>query len=113
VRRPRSPAGRASAASDHAGQDHHPLRPGHLDQLNDALLAKANEHKLVKLDKLRADTTVVEANVAYPTESGLLAHAVTLLVTLVARVHTAGGATRTTVRDRRRAAIAPGRSPRS
>lgn len=75
-----------------------------MDQLNDALLAKANEHKLVKLDKLRADTTVVEANVAYPTDSGLLAHAVTLLVTLVARVHTAGGATRTKVRDRRRAA---------
>lgn len=73
-------------------------------QLNDALLAKAHDHKLLRLDRLRADTTVVEANVAYPTDSGLLAHAITLLVTLVARVHAAGGATRTKVRDRRRAA---------
>jgi len=75
-----------------------------VNELNDALLAKAHEHKVVKLDRVRADTTVVEANVAYPTDSGLLAHAVTLLVRLVARVHAAGGATRTTVRDRRRAA---------
>jgi transposase, IS5 family len=81
-----------------------------VEALNDALLAKAAEHKLVRLDKVRADTTVVAANVAYPTDSGLLAHAITLLVTLVARIHTAGGATRTRVRDRRRAA---GRRARS
>ena len=78
--------------------------------LNDALLDKASDAKLVKLDRVRADTTVVEANVAYPTDSGLLAHAISLLVTLVARVHAAGGATRTKVRDRRRAA---GRRARS
>jgi IS5 family transposase len=41
--------------------------------LNEALLAKAAEAKLVRVDKVRADTTVVEANVAYPTNSGLLA----------------------------------------
>ena len=44
--------------------------------LNDALLAKAAEHKLLRTDKVRADTTVVEAAVAYPTDSGLLAKAV-------------------------------------
>ena len=43
--------------------------------LNDALLAKAAEHKLLRTDKVRADTTVVEAAVAYPTDSGLLAKA--------------------------------------
>jgi transposase, IS5 family len=79
-------------------------------ELNDALLAKANGHKLVRLDKVRADTTVVEANVGYPTDSGLLAHAITLIVTLVARIHAGGAATRTSVRDRRRAA---GRRARS
>src|SRR5271155_3393705 len=42
-------------------------------QLNEALLKKANAEKLVKLDKVRADTTVVPGNVAYPTDSGLLA----------------------------------------
>jgi len=40
--------------------------------LNDELLAKANEQKLVRSGKVRADTTVVSANVKYPTDSGLL-----------------------------------------
>ncbi|MDE3204465.1 MAG: transposase [Acidobacteriota bacterium] len=35
-----------------------------IDELNEALLAKAAESKLVRLDRARADTTVVEANVA-------------------------------------------------
>jgi transposase, IS5 family len=47
---------------------------------------------------------VVEANVAYPTDSGLLAKAVGRLNRLVERIHAAGGATRTKMRDRRRAA---------
>jgi IS5 family transposase len=38
-----------------------------VDELNEALVAKAHEHKLVRLGKIRADTTVVEANVDYPT----------------------------------------------
>lgn len=38
--------------------------------LNQALLAKAVDAKLVKTDKVRADTTVVEADVSYPTDSG-------------------------------------------
>lgn len=46
----------------------------------------------MKLDKVRADTTVVEANVAYPTDSGLLVRAITLIVVLVARIHAAGAA---------------------
>ena len=38
--------------------------------LNEALLAKAAAAKLLRTDKVRADTTVVEAAVAYPTDSG-------------------------------------------
>jgi transposase, IS5 family len=45
-------------------------RQAAVDELNDALLGKAHERKLIRLDKVRADTTVVEANVAYPTDSG-------------------------------------------
>jgi transposase, IS5 family len=78
--------------------------PETIAALNTALLAKADAAKLVRLDKVRADTTVVAANVAYPTDSGLLTRAITLIVTLVAVIHGAGGATRTTIRDRRRAA---------
>jgi transposase, IS5 family len=78
--------------------------PQTVQQLNDQLLAKANEAKLLRLGKVRADTTVVEANVGYPTDSGLLATAVTKIARLVQRAKAAGGATRTSYRDRSRAA---------
>ena len=81
-----------------------------IEQLNAALLAKAVAAKVVKTDKVRADTTVVPANVAYPTDSGLLVRAIVAIMTLVARVHAGGAASRTKVRDRRRAA---GRRARS
>lgn len=73
-------------------------------QLNEVLLAKAVEAKLVKTGKVRADTTVVPANVEYPTDSGLLAKAIGKMCRIVRRVKDAGGATRTAFRDRRRAA---------
>ncbi len=38
-----------------------------VDGLNEALLAKAVEAKVLKTNRVRADTTVIEANVAYPT----------------------------------------------
>jgi IS5 family transposase len=44
--------------------------------LNEALLTKAAEAKLLRTNRVRADTTVVEADVAYPTDAGLLAKAV-------------------------------------
>jgi transposase, IS5 family len=72
--------------------------------LNEALWAKAVQAKLLRTARLRADTTVVPANVAYPTDSGLLAKAVGKLVRAARRVQAAGGATGTVMRDRRRAA---------
>jgi transposase, IS5 family len=72
--------------------------------LNEALLAKAAGAKLLRTARLRADTTVIGANVAYPTDSGLLAKAVGKMARTVRRVQAAGGATRTRARDRRRAA---------
>ncbi|GFG82907.1 hypothetical protein MPRG_61830 (plasmid) [Mycobacterium paragordonae] len=59
--------------------------------LNEALLAKAADAKLLRTDKVRADTTVVEAAVAYPTDSGLLAKAVTTIARTITRIHNAGG----------------------
>lgn len=72
--------------------------------LNEALLAKAAAAKLVRTDRVRADTTVVEAAVAYPTDSGLLAKAVGGIAKTVTRIQAAGGATRTRARDRSRSA---------
>jgi IS5 family transposase len=72
--------------------------------LNEALLERADAAKLVKTGKVRADTTVVSANIEYPTDSGLLAHAVTAIGKLVGRIKAAGGATRTVFRDASEAA---------
>ena len=83
---------------------------GAVEELNDALLAKAAERKVLRTHRVRADTTVVEADVEYPTDSGLLAKAVGRIGRQVKRVQAAGGATRTRVRDRSRAA---GRKVRS
>jgi IS5 family transposase len=72
--------------------------------LNETLLAKASERKLLRTSRLRADTTVVPANLAYPTDSGLLAKAVRRIAATGRRIQAAGGAARTRVRDRSRAA---------
>jgi IS5 family transposase len=72
--------------------------------LNEALLAKAADQKLLRTARVRADTTVIPANVAYPTDSGLLARAVRRIAATGRRIQAAGGATRTRVRDRSRAA---------
>lgn len=72
--------------------------------LNEALLARAAGAKLLRTARVRADTTVISANVAYPTDSGLLAKAVGKMARAVRRVQAAGGAARTRAVDRRRAA---------
>ena len=72
--------------------------------LNEALLAKAAGAKLLRTARVRADTTVIGANVAYPADPGLLAKAVGKLVRTACRVRGAGGAAGTAMADRRRAA---------
>jgi len=75
-----------------------------VDGCNEALLAKAAEAKLLRSSRLRADTTVVPANVAYPTDSGLLAKAVRRIAVTGRRIQAAGGARRSRLRDRSRSA---------
>jgi transposase, IS5 family len=75
-----------------------------VDGLNETLLAKAAEQKLLRTNRLRVDTTVVPANVCYPTDSGLLAKAVRRLAMTGKRIRAAGGAIRTKIADRSRSA---------
>jgi IS5 family transposase len=75
-----------------------------VEGLNEALLAKAAEAKLLRTNRLKVNTTVVPANVAYPADSGLLAKAVRRIATTGRRIQAAGGAVRTKVRDRSRSA---------
>jgi IS5 family transposase len=78
--------------------------PEIVEDLNQALLERAVSDKLLRSRRLRVDTTVVEADVRYPTDSGLCAHAVSRLKRAVDRVKKAGLAPRTRFRDRRRSA---------
>jgi IS5 family transposase len=78
--------------------------PEVVEQLNSALLGKLADDKLLRGRKLRVDTTVVEADIDYPTDADLLEHAVRKLGGLVRRVKGRGAASRTRFRDRGRAA---------
>jgi transposase, IS5 family len=78
--------------------------PAAVQGLNEAVLAKATEAKLLRTNRVRVDTTVVPSNVAYPTDSGLLARAIRRIAVIQTRIRAAGGATRTRVRDRSRTA---------
>jgi len=73
-----------------------------VESLNEALLAKAAGEKVLKTNRLRADTTVVPANVAYPTDSGLLAKGVAKMAKAIRALKDKGLATRTESRDRTR-----------
>ncbi|HEX9547534.1 MAG TPA: transposase, partial [Acidimicrobiales bacterium] len=73
-----------------------------VEGLNEALLAKAVAAKVLKTNRVRADTTVVEANVAYPSDSSLLAKGVAKMAATAKKLHSMGLATRTKMADRTR-----------
>jgi transposase, IS5 family len=78
--------------------------PEVVEELNAALVAKLAQGKLLRGRKLRVDTTVVEADIDYPTDADLLEQAVRKLGGLVRRIKAGGAASRTRFRDRGRAA---------
>jgi IS5 family transposase len=78
------------------------LGPELVEELNAELLSLAVERKVLRSRRLRVDTTVVEADIRSPTDSGLCAHAVSRLTRLARRIKAAGLAPRSRVRDRRR-----------
>lgn len=78
--------------------------PELFEELNQTLLREAVQRKLLRSRRLRVDTTVMEADVRYPTDSGLCAHAVSRISRVVARLKSAGLARRTPFRNRRRTA---------
>ncbi len=78
------------------------LGPGLLEELNAELLSLAVERKVLRSRRLRVDTTIVEADIRSPTDSGLCAHAVSRLTRLAKRIKAAGLARDARLRDRRR-----------
>jgi transposase, IS5 family len=78
--------------------------PEVIEQLNAALVDKLAKDRLLRGRKLRVDTTVVEADIDYPTDADLLEQAVRKVGGLVRRIKGRGAASRTRFRDRGRAA---------
>jgi len=71
-----------------------------IEKLNTELIGAAVQAGLVDVGWLRADTTVVPANIKYPTDSGLLTKGISKISVLVGRIQAGGAAGRTTFEDR-------------
>lgn len=78
--------------------------------LNEALLARAVEAKVLKTNRVRADTTVIAANVAYPSDSSLLAKGVAKMAAGAKKLKTMGLATRAKLADKTRTVRSRARS---
>src|SRR5260370_7669818 len=62
------------------------LGPEIIDKLHQRVVAIAREKKIVRGRRLRVDTTVVETNIHYPTDSSLLGDAVRVLTRTMKRI---------------------------
>jgi len=78
------------------------LGPQVIAQIHERLVAIAREKGVVKGRKMRVDTTVVETNIHYPTDSSLLGDGVRVLTRIMKSVTAIAGAVGTTLRDRSR-----------
>ena len=73
-----------------------------VEKLQQRLVAIAQDKKIVAGRKLRVDTTVVETNIHYPTDSSLMGDGVRVLTRVMKRISEIAGAVGTKLRDRTR-----------
>lgn len=78
------------------------LGPEILKELLERLVSIARHRRLIRGRRLRVDTTVVETNIRYPTDSQLLADGVRVLTRTIVRLRKAVGTRLLRVRDRTR-----------
>lgn len=78
------------------------LGPAPVEELHQRLVAIAQDKKIVEGRKLRVDTTVVETNIHYPTDSSLMGDGVRVLTRVMKRITEITGAVGTQLRDRTR-----------
>jgi len=79
------------------------IGPEVVRDLHERLVALAREHGVVKGRKLRVDTTVVETNIHYPTDSSLLGDGARVLNRTMKRIEKRAGGLKKKIRDRMRA----------
>ena len=78
------------------------LGPEVVEQLHRRVVDLARDHNIVQGRRLRVDTTVVESNIHYPTDSSLLADGARVLTRTMRKVGGAIGGLTTKLRDRMR-----------
>lgn len=78
------------------------LGPEIVEKIHARLVALAQERTIVQGRRMRVDTTVVETNIHYPTDSGLLGDGVRVLTRLMKKVTEIAGEVGSKLRDRRR-----------
>ena len=79
------------------------LGPEAVERINRRMVEIAQENKVAAGKKMRVDTTVVETNIHYPTDSTLLGDGVRVLTRVMKRIGAVAGALGTRFRDRSRA----------
>jgi transposase, IS5 family len=79
------------------------IGPEVIRDLHERLVALARERGVVKGRKLRVDTTVVETNIHYPTDSNLLGDGTRVLTRTMKKIEKRAGGLKKKVRDRMRA----------
>jgi IS5 family transposase len=76
--------------------------PAVIERLHGRLIAIAREQQVVEGRKMRVDTTVVETNIHYPTDSSLLGDGVRVLTRAMKKVTAIAGTVGARLRDRSR-----------
>jgi IS5 family transposase len=78
------------------------LGPDVVQKLNERVVEIARQNKIAPSRRLRVDTTVVETNIHYPTDSTLLGDGVRVLTRIMKKVGEVAGNVGTRLRDRTR-----------
>jgi transposase, IS5 family len=78
------------------------LGPDVIEQIHARVVAIAREKQVIRGRRLRLDTTVVETNIHYPTDSSLLGDGVRFLTRTMKRITEIAGRVGTELRDRTR-----------
>ena len=78
------------------------LGPAVIKQVHDRIIQIAQASKVVQGRKMRVDTTVVESNIHYPTDSSLLGDGVRVLIRGMHKITELAGAAGAKLRDRSR-----------
>jgi len=78
------------------------IGPDTVRELHDGIVALARQRGVIRGRKMRVDTTVVESNIHYPSDSGLLDDGARVLTGMMKKIEGQVGGVKRKVRDRKR-----------